>query len=55
MSTIPSSAMPHTFVHEDDEEFGGKNKQANAAASGPSAGTLIGGAVAAYLLYRILR
>lgn len=54
MSAIPSSAMPHTFVHEDDEEFG-HPKKGHAEASAPSAGMLIGGAIAAYLLYRVLR
>jgi len=56
MSAIPSSAMPHTFVHEDDEEFSGAKKTDNDTdASSPSAGMLIGGAIAAYLLYRVLR
>ena len=48
MSTIPSSAMPHAYAH--DEEDSGEQPK-----SGPSAGMLIGGAVAAFLLYKILR
>jgi hypothetical protein len=49
MSAIPSSAMPHAYVHDDEE------REDTNAGSGPSKGLLIGGAVAAYLLYRILR
>jgi hypothetical protein len=48
MSTIPSSAMPHAYAR-DDEESDVEPR------STPSRGMLIGGAVAAYLLYRILR
>lgn len=53
MSAIPSSAMPHTYVHEDGEDSDAEKR--DTAVSAPSAGMLIGGAVAAYLLYRILR
>ena len=49
MSNIPSSAMPHAYAHDDDENKRGQER------TGPSAGMLIGGAVAAYLLFRILR
>lgn len=48
MSTIPNSAMPHAYVHVEDE--GRRPEQAKA-----SSGVLIGGAIAAYLLYRFLR
>ena len=53
MSNIPSSAMPHAYAHDDDESS--RNKGQDGEASGPSTGMLIGGAVAAYVLYRILR
>ena len=49
MSTIPNSAMPHAYAHDEDDD--GKRE----AGSGPSAGLLIGGAIAAYLLYKVLR
>ncbi len=53
MSSIPNSAMPHKFVDEDDEEFGDARTPTDMPA--PSAALLIGGAVAAYVLYRIFR
>jgi hypothetical protein len=50
MSTIPSSAMPHAYAHDEDEQTESQEK------SGPSTGLLVGGAaVAAYLLYKVLR
>jgi hypothetical protein len=51
MSAIPSSAMPHAFAHDDDDQ----DARETSASGAPSKGVLIGGAVAAYLLYRILR
>jgi hypothetical protein len=49
MSTIPNSAMPHAYVHEDADTDGARRPL-------PSAGWLIGGgAVAAYLIYRLFR
>ncbi len=49
MSTIPNSAMPHAYAHDEEDEDRSETR------AGPSTGLLIGGAVAAYLLYRILR
>jgi hypothetical protein len=49
MSTIPNSAMPHAYVHDDEEADDDRRLGA------PSAGLLIGGAIAAYLLYKVLR
>ena len=49
MSTIPSSAMPHAYAHDEDED------DKREGGSAPSAGLLIGGAIAAYLLYKVLR
>ena len=48
MSTIPSSAMPHAYAHDEEEP---KPRERSA----PSAGMMIGGAIAAFLLYRVLR
>ena len=47
MSTIPNSAMPHAYAHDEEDDASKR--------SAPSTGMLIGGAVAAYVLYRILR
>lgn len=52
MSNIPSSAMPHAYAHEDDEQ---EAERGEAQSAMPSAGVLIGGAIAAYLLYKVLR
>lgn len=55
MSYIPSHAMPHAYVHEDDEEGNGAGKRQGAGR--PSRGLMLGGAAAlvGYLLYRALR
>lgn len=46
MSSIPSSAMPHAYAEPPGKE----------GESGPSKGLLVAGAaVAAYLLYRVVR
>ena len=50
MSNIPNSAMPHAYAHDDEEQDDKRE-----VGSGPSAGLLIGGAIAAYLLYKVLR
>ncbi|WP_168194206.1 hypothetical protein [Altererythrobacter sp. TH136] len=53
MSAIPSSAMPHAFVQEDDDPSATERVENQGT---PSRGLLIGGAaVAAYLLYKVLR
>lgn len=52
MSTIPNSAMPHAYAHDDEEQDAGRGE---VQAAIPSTGMLIGGAIAAYLLYRVLR
>lgn len=50
MSSIPSSAMPHAYVHEDEDPDTADRAQ------WPANGILIGGAaVVAYFLYRIFR
>ncbi|MGX7951165.1 hypothetical protein ACWPM1_01255 [Tsuneonella sp. HG249] len=51
MSSIPSSAMPHAYTHEDEADEAGSEIKA----AMPSTGVLIGGAVLAYVLYRVLR
>ena len=51
MSSIPSSAMPHAYVDEDEAGEAGSKREF----SMPSTGMLIGGAVLAYVLYRVLR
>jgi hypothetical protein len=48
MSTIPSSAMPHAYAHDQEDE---KPRERTA----PSTGMMIGGAIAAFLLYKVLR
>ncbi len=54
MSYIPSHAMPHTFVHDEDEDTGERRQRAGDA--GPSNALKIGGAaLLGYLLYRALR
>jgi hypothetical protein len=51
MSYIPSHAMPHAYVHDEEEE--GRGRKAGAK---PSNALLIGGAaLVGYLLYRALR
>ena len=52
MSHIPNSAMPHAYAHDDESS---RSKGHDGDSSGPSTGMLIGGAVAAYVLYRIFR
>jgi hypothetical protein len=47
MSNIPSSAMPHAYAH--DEAAKPRRR------SGPSSGMMIGGAIAAFVLYKVLR
>jgi hypothetical protein len=48
MSTIPNTAIPHAYAHDDEGDDA-------APRPAPSTGMLVGGAVVAYLLYRILR
>lgn len=47
MSYIPSHAMPHAYVHEDEAE--------TAPRKGPSALMIAGGALLGFLLYKALR
>ena len=50
MSTIPSSAMPHAYVHDDDQN------QESAPLTLPSPAVLVAGALAVvYLIRRALR
>ena len=50
MSTIPSSAMPHAYVHDEDEE------RERTQLALPSPAVLVTGAVALlYLIRRALR
>jgi len=50
MSTIPNSAMPHAYVHNEDQ------KQERAPLALPSPAVLVAGAVAlVYLVRRALR
>lgn len=50
MSTIPNSAMPHAYVHDEDED------QERAPFTLPSPAVLVAGAVAViYLVRRALR
>ena len=51
MSSIPNSAMPHAYVHDEEAE----DERDAAAQSLPPAALLIGGAALGYLLYRIIR
>ena len=49
MSSIPNSAMPHTYAHDDEDDGSRKHE-------GLSTGLLVAGAaVAAYLVYKALR
>lgn len=50
MSYIPSHAMPHAYVH--DEEDAGKRRVANGR---PTTAMVIGGAVLGFLLLKALR
>ncbi|WP_188644724.1 hypothetical protein [Tsuneonella deserti] len=52
MSAIPSSAMPHAYANDDDGQDSGARE---ASSRTPSKGMLVGGAIAAGLLYLILR
>jgi len=53
MSSIPNSAMPHAYVHDEDPEaVAGRESDAQSL---PPAALLIGGAALGYLLYRIIR
>lgn len=52
MSFIPASAMPHTYVHDEDDSA----RTRRDLTKWPANGVLIGGAAAvAYFLYRIFR
>ena len=54
MSYIPSHAMPHAYVHDEDEE--GSERRRREGDAGPSnALKIAGGALLGYLLYRALR
>lgn len=52
MSYIPSHAMPHAYVHDEDEQDAGKCR---AASGRPTTALVIGGAVLGFLLFRALR
>lgn len=53
MSSIPNSAMPHAYVHDEDSEaVAGRESEAQPL---PRAAWLIGGAALGYLLYRTIR
>jgi len=54
MSYIPSQAMPHAYVHDEDDT-GETARTHRRGEAGPSAGVIIGGAIAGYLLYRLFR
>ena len=54
MSYIPSQAMPHAYAH-DEEDANATARKDRRSDAGPSAGVIIGGAIAAYLLYRLFR
>ncbi len=49
MSYIPSHAMPHAYVHEDEDEAARKRQPPSNALK------IAGGALLGYLLYRALR
>lgn len=52
MSSIPSSAMPHAYVHEDEDP----DNAVGSRPDWPANAIVIGGAaVVAWLLYRIFR
>lgn len=53
MSSIPNSAMPHAYVHDEESEAG--SERGSDAQPLPPAALLIGGAALGYLLYRIIR
>ena len=44
--------MPHTYAHDDDEQ---EVERGEAQSVMPSAGVVVGGAIAAYLLYKVMR
>lgn len=48
MSTIPNSAMPHAYVHDEEEDRIPEHTKA-------THGLFVVGAIAAYMLYRVLR
>lgn len=54
MSYIPSHAMPHTYVHEDDRDENGR-KRSEGGANLPTALKLVGAALAGLFVYRVLR
>mgnify|MGYP000563051489 CR=1 FL=1 len=53
MSYIPSHAMPHAYVH-DEEDDGGARRQTEGARSS-NALKIAGGALLGFLLYKALR
>lgn len=52
MSNIPSSAMPHAWAHDDEEE---PTMDRESPSRGPSLAALAGIGAAVYLLYRAVR
>ena len=52
MSYIPSHAMPHAYVHDEDESGESRKRPAG---SQPSALMIGGAALLGYLLYRAFR
>lgn len=53
MSYIPSHAMPHAYVH--DEEDGGTARRRSEGAMPSNALMIAGGALLGFLLYKVLR
>lgn len=51
MSYIPSHAMPHAYVHEDDSP----ETRRRTGPIAPTTALAIGGAVLGYLLFKALR
>jgi hypothetical protein len=58
MSAIPSAAMPHAFADEDvdlRDPHGGRVEEETTTRSMPKGLLVGGGALLAYLLYRLVR
>lgn len=52
MSNIPSSAIPHAWARDDDEQAGATHREPRAGSLAALAGI---GAVVLYLVYRLAR